>query len=261
MKATKILFLTISAALSILVTSCGTDVVDNPVIPAPKEFAQFGFVHAALDVNPVDISLDGVKKTTTPVAYGAVSPYFETELKSGVATKIEVSIGATVALSESLNINAATLAKSQNIGFLAIAYLDSTTARTPKLLTFSNDLKAPSGVNAKVNVVHLVPDAARTKLDVRYVAPGAVANATSPSIATGVEFAKKTEFFELPQGKYDLKFLQNGTTNLFVSLANTASEKGEGFDVKAGEIYTIIMRGTSAGANEKNVKLTYFKHK
>jgi hypothetical protein len=256
MKFLKLFTLALIASLSF--TSCGTDASVDPVV-VPKEFVQFGFIHAATDVAGVDVALDGSKKNTALVTYGTTMPYAQTELVAATKTKIAVTVGTTT-LSDSLLINSATNSVSKKFGFLTIAYLDSVAARTPKLYTFPNDLAAPMGTKAKINVVHLVPDAAKTGLDVRYVAPGAVASATSPAIATNVPFRTVSTFFEIDPGTYDMKFLKTGGVTLFVSLANTGTTGGAGVKVEAGKIYTVVMRGLDAGINTRNVGLTIFQH-
>jgi hypothetical protein len=251
-------FLSLGLIASLSFTSCGTDAVVDPVV-TPKEFAQFGFIHAATDVAGVDVALDGSKKTTALVTYGNTMPYAQTELVTGAKTKVAVTVGITT-LSDSFAINSATSSVSKKVGFLTIAYLDSVAARTPKLYTFTNDLAAPAGTKAKINVVHLVADAAKTALDVRYVAPGAVASLTSPAIATNVPFKAVSTFFEIDPGTYDMKFLKTGSVTLFVSPANTGTTGGAGVKVESGKIYTVVMRGLDAGIGAKNVGLSIFQH-
>jgi hypothetical protein len=249
----------LSLMLGFSFTSCTPDTTNDPT-PTVKEYAQFGFIHAALDVAGVDVTLDGSKKTTALVTYGNTMPYAETELLTGVKTKLAVTVGTTI-LSDSISINSATLSKSKKVGFLTIAYNDSAAARSPKLYTFTNDLAAPTGTKAKINVVHLVADAAKTALDVRYVAPGGVASATSPAIASNVAFKAVSNFVEVDPGTYDMKFLKGGTvTTLFVSPANTGTAGGAGIKLESGKIYTVVMRGLDGGINERNVKLTVFNH-
>jgi hypothetical protein len=251
-------FLSLGLIASLSFTSCGEDTLPNPVVAA-KEYAQFGFIHAATDVAGVDVALDGSKKTTALVTYGNTMPYAQTELVNATKTKIAVIVGTTT-LSDSFSINSATNSVSKKYGFLTIAHLDSVAARSPKLYTFPNDLAAPTGTKAKINVVHLVADAAKTALDVRYVAPGAVASATSPAIATNVPFRAVSTFFEIEQGTYDMKFLKAGGVTLFVSPANTGTTGGAGVKVEAGKIYTVVMRGLDAGIGAKNVGLSIFQH-
>jgi hypothetical protein len=239
-------------------TSCTPDTTTDP-IPVVKEYAQFGFIHAALDVAGVDVSLDGSKKTTTSVTYGNTMPYAETEIVAGTKTKVGITIGTATSV-DSFLINSATSSKSKKIGFLTIAYNDSAATRAAKIYTFSNDLAAPTGTKAKINVVHLVADAAKTALDVRYVAPGGVASATSPSIASGIAFKAVSNFVEIDPGTYDMKFLKGGTTTLFVSPANTGVAGGASVKIESGKIYTVVMRGLDAGVNDRNVKLTVFNH-
>ena len=250
-------FLSLAFVASLSFTSCGTDTPEPVVVT--KEYAQFGFIHAATDVAGVDVALDGSKKTTALVAYGATMPYAQTELVNATKTKIAVTVGTTT-LTDSLLINSATNSVSKKFGFLTIAYLDSATVRAPKLYTFANDLAAPTGTKAKINVVHLVADAARTGLDVRYVVPGGVASATSPAIATNVPFRAASTFFEIDPGTYDMKFLKTGGVTLFVSLANTGTASGAGVKVEAGKIYTVVMRGFDAGIGARNVGLSIFQH-
>jgi hypothetical protein len=256
MKFLKLLSLALIASLSF--TSCGADTTPEPVVVA-KEYAQFGFVHAATGVAGVDVALDGSKKTTALVAYGATMPYAQTELVAATKTKIAVTVGTTT-LSDSFSINSATNSVAKKFGFLTIAYLDSAAARGPKLYTFSNDLAAPAGTKAKINVVHLVADAAKTGLDVRYVAPGAVAALTSPAIATDVQFKAVSNFFEIDPGTYDMKFLKKGGVTLFVSPANAGVTGGAGVKVEAGKIYTVVMRGLENGIGATNVGLSIFQH-
>jgi hypothetical protein len=259
MKFFKLFSLALIASLSF--TSCGTDTPVDPTV-VTKEYAQFGFIHAATDVAGVDVALDGSKKTTALVAYGATMPYAQTELVNATKTKIAVTVGTTT-LTDSLLINSATNSVSKKFGFLTIAYLDSAvvaTVRAPKLYTFANDLAAPTGTKAKINVVHLVADAAKTGLDVRYVTPGAVASTTSPAIATNVQFRAVSTFFEIDPGTYDMKFLKTGGVTLFVSLANTGTTGGAGVKVEAGKIYTVVMRGFDAGIGARNVGLSIFQH-
>jgi hypothetical protein len=256
MKFLKLFSLALIASLSF--TSCGTDAPVDPVVVA-KEFVQFGFIHAATGVDGVDVALNGAKKNSALVAYGTTMPYAQAELVAATKTKIAVTVGATT-LSDSLLINSATNSVSKKFGFLTIAYLDSAAARAPKLYTFPNDLAAPAGTKAKINVVHLVADAAKTGLDVRYVAPGAVASATSPAIATNVPFKAVSTFFEIDPGTYDMKFLKTGGVTLFVSPANTGTASGAGVKVEAGRIYTVVMRGLDAGIGAKNVGLSIFQH-
>lgn len=239
-------------------TSCTPDTTNDPT-PVVKEYAQFGFIHAALDVLGVDVALDGSKKTTTAVTYGNTMPYAETEIVAGAKTKVGLTIGTTTTV-DSFIINSATSSKSKKVGFLTIAYNDSAATRAAKIYTFSNDLAAPTGTKAKINVVHLVADFAKTALDVRYVAPGAVASTTSPKIAENIGFKAVSNFIEVDPGTYDMKFLQGGTLNAFVSLANTGAAGGAGIKLESGKIYTVVMRGLYNGSNDRNVKLTVFNH-
>jgi hypothetical protein len=247
-------YLSICSIFVFGLSSCGADTASDP-IPVVKEYAQFGFVHAALDVAGVDVSLDGSKKTTAVVTYGGTMPYAQTEIVTGVKTK--VAVGPLV---DSFLINSGTSSVSKKVGFLTIAYLDSAAARTAKIYTFANDLAAPAGTKAKINVVHLVADAAKTPLDVRYVAPGGVASATSPAIASNVPFKAVSSFIEVDPGTYDMKFLRVNSLNLFVSPANTGATGGAGIKLESGKIYTVVMRGSDAGIGDKNIKLTIFNH-
>jgi hypothetical protein len=240
-------------------TSCTPDTTSDPKPVVEKEYAQFGFIHAATDVAGVDVSLDGSKKTTALVTYGSTMPYAQTELVTGAKTKVAVTVGTTT-LADSFAINSATSSVSKKVGFLAIAYLDSAANRAPKLYTFTNDLALPTGTKAKINVVHLVADAAKTALDVRYVAPGGVATATSPAIASGLAFRTISSFVEVDPGTYDMKFLKfGGNGSLFITQTGTTSGAAN-VKLESGKIYTVVMRGLDAATAERGIRLTVFNH-
>jgi hypothetical protein len=235
MKATirlKHFFYAFLALTTFVMTSC---VADDPVAPVVKEYGKAMLFHGAPNAPTVDLFVDNTKQTTASLAYGSNSGYIQVEA-GATNKKIQTKTSAGVSIdSSSYKIN-------KDVGYSFFAYVDA--AKAVKVLPKSDDLTAPPATKAKVRVVHLIADIGGTGI-VDFEAAEVSKPASARNDQTSIKFTDATQFVEMEPGKKDLKFKTAGTSNLL--LLNT--DNLNGFEFKAGKIYTLVIHGSNAKVN------------
>ncbi|SDX79146.1 DUF4397 domain-containing protein [Hymenobacter psychrophilus] len=209
-------------------SACSNDDED----PAPQQ-GRVLFSHAAASANvPVKVLVNDVA-VGQQLNYGQSTGYLAVNAGSPVV-KISVASSNATAATETI-----TVTDGQN--YSAFAY--APTATTVGLLAFPDDLTAPAAGQAKVRVVHLIPDGpSPVKLSQVTVAgttdvPGAIA-----------AFKQASAFASIPAGSYNL-VVTTGTPSLPVVTVGDGTGTGASTATKnyeAGKIYTIVVRGLTS---------------
>ncbi|MBL7816808.1 MAG: DUF4397 domain-containing protein [Saprospiraceae bacterium] len=213
------------ASAALFFSSCQPD-TEEPVVV--KEYGKIQVFHAAVDARAIDFQVDGSKINADSIVYGKGTNYYEALLTTGKKTvfKVVSSKSGAVVSTDSLALN------TTDVGYSVFVYQDKDAAKTVRTLYGPDNLLAPAAGKAKVRLVHLIPDV-NVNIDVEAVAPGGVA--TINSQFPNVPFPKISDFVELTNGTYDLKFKISGQTNVLFTVPNVV--------VESGKIYTLVARG------------------
>ena len=173
-------------------------------------------VHASPDAPNVDIYLDG-EQVLGDLGFGWWSNWLavpagehQVQVTAAGAAPDTAVIDATVTVEEGMGYQIAAT------GFLAEI--------TPQV--YPIDFRAIEEGNARVNVVHTVPDAPAVD----------VAVTGGDVLVPGLEFPNASDFLEVPAGTYDLEVRVAGTEDVALPLP--------GVELNAGSLYNVYAIGT-----------------
>ncbi len=221
----KILTTLALSAVLIAFNSCKKD-DDGPVAPA-----EFMVVHSTPGAPAVELYLDDVKASTSPVSFATASNY------SSIASK---QYNVKIAAVNTINPIAETTVNLDGGNNYSIFAYDTLLNGKAKVFAVRDDLSAPPAGKAKVRFFHLVPGINSPSVDI-----AANDNVLFPnrSYADNVSDGGKANFVTIDAGTYTLTARLAGSST--IDILNIP-----GVVVEAGKIYTIIAKGRINGSGE-----------
>ncbi len=187
---------------------------------AQSENARVRVVHASPDAPAVDVFVDG-NRVLTDVPFFAASDYLE--LAPG-EHRFQVAPAGEAAEASVID-TTATLEAGTAYTVAATGLLDNI---QPTVLV--DDLSAPADGQAKVRVLHFVPDAPAVDVSVQ----------GGDTLLSGLEFPNASDYLEVPADTYDLAVTPSGDDTVVIDLTGTTLEAGMIYDVAAtGTLDTI----------------------
>ncbi|RYY31392.1 MAG: DUF4397 domain-containing protein [Chitinophagaceae bacterium] len=221
----KILTTLALSAVLIAFNSCKKD-DDGPVAPA-----EYMVVHSTPGAPAVELYLDDVKATTSPVQFGSYSNY------SSIASK---QYNVKIAAVNTINPISETTVNLDGGNNYSIFSYDTLLNGKAKVFAIRDDLSAPPAGKAKVRFFHLVPGANVPNVDI-------AANNTvlfpNRSFADNVSDGGKANFITVDAGTYTVTARLAGSTT--IDILNVP-----GVVIEAGKIYTIIAKGRIGGSGD-----------
>jgi hypothetical protein len=216
--------LALSATLLFL-NACDKDDDDGPVEPA-----QFMLVNSSPGTPAVELYLDDVKASTTPVAYNANSGY------ASIAGK---QYNVKIAAVNTINPIAETTINLDAGRTYSIFAYDTLLNNKAKIFAIEDDLTAPPSGKAKIRFLHLLAGPNPVAVDI-------AANGTvlfpNRSYADHISNGGKANFVNVDAGTYALEARIAGSPNAFLTVP--------GVVVEAGKIYTVLAKGKTNGTGE-----------
>lgn len=187
---------------------------------AQAETARVRVIHASPDAPAVDVFVDG-NRVLTDVPFFAASDYLD--LAPGEYRFQVAPAGADA--SDAVIDATATLAAGTAYTVAATGLLDEI---EPTIIV--DDLSAPAAGQAKVRVLHLVPDAPAVDVKVQ----------DGDTLVAGLAFQEASDYLEVPAGTYDLIVTPAGDDTVVLDLSDTTLTAGMIYDVAAtGTLDTI----------------------
>ncbi len=184
------------------------------VLPAAaqSDTARVRFVHAAPDMPPVDVFVDG-KIVLRSVDFPLISDYLEAQ--AGSHQVVFAPAGQPV--SEAIITAQPTFEAGKAHTVVAVGLADVTA------VVFTDDLSTPPAGKARVRLIHASPDAPRVDVEV----------IDGPMLFRSISFARASDYQEVDAGTYNLRVLAEGTHTVMVQLRETQFEAGTIYDVIA----------------------------
>ena len=210
-----------------LFSSCDKD---DDEITTP---AKLSATHASPGSPNVDIYVDGIKVTTTPLSYPGTTgvpgnPYLS--VNSGVRN-IKVSPNGT------LNVIDANLSLDPGKAYSVFAYDVLGTGTTLKALVLTDDLAAPASGKAHIRFLHLSPDAPAVDIELAKTGSAAINLTNIPYVGPSPNATNLSAFTPVDAGAYMVNVRANGSTTVVLSAP---------LSFAAGKIYTVYARGLLA---------------
>jgi uncharacterized protein DUF4397 len=234
-KMKKILTAVALASMVMFMNSCKKDDDDGPVEPA-----NYSVIHASTGSLAVELYLDDVKASASPIAFGTASAY------TSIAPK---QYNVKLAAVNTINPVAETSVNMNEGRFYSIFAYDTLLNNKVKVFTTEDDLSAPASGKAKIRFIHLSPNTQVNKVAVDIAANGTVIfpNRTYADVVTD---GSKANFATVDAGTYTVDVRLAGSTT--VTLLSVP-----GVVVEAGKIYTIVAKGIlgRGGSNELAAQL------
>ncbi len=237
MKKASILHRTVLALLpaTLLVAACGKSDTPAPT-PAPDQ-AQVNVVHDAANSSAFPIKVQIGAAESPAVLYGANSGY-----QSFGTGSLEVKTSIAAAGGAVLNTETKAIGKDKRYSYFVYSAVGQPANMASGLWT-EDDLTAPASGQAKIRLVHvgqgLVSPLGLSKPD-----NSGMLVAVVPTTGTGAASA----FVSVPAGTASYN-LVNSTNNTIIPFAGGTTVLATNF--AAGKIYTIVIRGSSNAATDK----------
>jgi hypothetical protein len=222
------------AAMALFMTACDKDDDDGPVQPA-----NFMVVHSTVGAPSVELYLDDVKASTSPVAYGSASGY------TSIAPK---QYNVKIAAVNTINPLAETTVNLNNGKNYSIFAYDTVLNNKAKIFSVEDDLSAPASGKAKVRFIHLSPKTTANSIAIDLAANNSVLF-PNRTYADVVSDGSKANFVSIDAGTYTVEARLAGSSIAILSVP--------GVVVEAGKIYTLVAKGIPGrgGANELGAQL------
>lgn len=225
-------FVAFAAAFTLSFSACQEDIEPTPTVYFDSNAM---IVHAGIDAPAVDFSINGTKKNSDSLVYGAASPYYTftyDSTQNRIKFLVKTSLSGATLYNDSILVN-----KNSNFSFFA--YVNDDPAKTRTIKPVVDNLAAPSTGKAKLRIGQFVGDAP-TNYNIELVAVGGVA--TTRNDFSAVAFKTVTDFIEITPGSYDIKVKRADATG---GIDRTISN----ITFASGKIYTVVTRGLVARAN------------
>ncbi len=186
-------------------------------VQAQSNPARVRIIHAAQEMPPVDILLDG-QRVLANVPFPAISDYLDVPAGQHKVAVVPAGQDASAAL-------LATTASFEAGKAYSVAAVGQ---QDVAVEVYTDDLSAPPAGKAHIRLIHLSPDAPGANVEV----------VNGPTLATDLAFTEATAYQAVDAGTYNLRLVATGQNTVIVQLPNTTFE--------AGKIYTIAATGRLA---------------
>lgn len=190
----------------------------------PNPQARLRVVDAFTD-GVLNVKVDGATALSN-VPFTGVSSYLP--LASGTRT---VSIELANVPGTAIATQAVTLDPAKDVTFIATG-----TSAAPRIVTFADDNSLPASGVARVRFVNMLSDGSSTDAQVNFA-----------SQATGLAAGTASSYYSIAAGtSYTLTFASPGGITTLATISSA--------QLDAGNVYTVYLFGTSAGAQAKLVR-------
>jgi len=225
---TKKLLTTIALSATLLfLNSCKKDDDDGP-----EEPANYMVVHSSPGSAAVELYLDDVKASTSPIAYGTNSAY---------ATIAPKQYNVKIAAVNTINPLAETSVNLNEGRYHSIFVYDTLLNSKVKVFTTEDDLSTPPSGKAKIRFLHFSPPSPAGNLAFDILGNNTVlfANRSYADVASD---GSKANFINVDAGTY--------TVDVRIASSQIPVFSVPGVVVEAGKIYTLIAKGKVSGSGE-----------
>lgn len=186
-------------------------------VQAQSNPARVRIIHAAQEMPPVDILLDG-QRVLANVPFPAISDYLDVPAGQHQVAVVPAGQAASAALLTTT----ASFEAGKAYSVAAVGQQDVA------VQVYTDDLSAPPAGKAHIRLIHLSPDAPGANVEV----------VNGPTLATDLAFTEATAYQAVDAGTYNLRLVATGQNTVIVQLPNTTLE--------AGKIYTVAATGRLA---------------
>ena len=185
---------------------------------AQTQMAQVRFIHAAIDVAPVAVIVDGTT-VAQAVKFADVTGYIALTAGDHTLTLQLPGQTAAQAFTSKLMVSAG---KAYTVAAAKQSEM--------RVQVIEDDLSVPANGKARLRLTHLSPDAPAVDLEV----------VGGQSLFTGIGFGQNSGYKMVDAGVYNLRAVAAGEATVFIQLPNTRLQAGKIYDVFAvGRLATL----------------------
>lgn len=181
------------------------------LVSAQENVAQVRFVHAAVDVGPVDIFVDA-NRVASGVNFADVSAYVAVsagvhKLTFMIPGQDAAEVASTTATFDGGRAYTVAAGKQSEMRFNVL----------------NDDLSVPPAGKARVRLSHLSPDAPPVDAEI----------VNGPTLFENIGFGKSSAYELVDAGTYSLRVVAAGESTVFLQLPNTQLQAGKTYDIFA----------------------------
>lgn len=182
--------------------------------PTPPASAQVRALHAAADVPPVDILVDGTAVAPN-LSFKSATPYVSAPAGNRTLA-VNLAGTATTALQVTPNLAA-------NHRYTAIA-AGTVADRNVTALLFDDTTADPQAGRVKLRLIHAASQA--PNVDIYVTAPGASLSAATPTL-TNVAYRQASDYLEVPAGTYQVRITPTGSKTVVIDTGDVTLQAGQ----------------------------------